>query len=259
MPERYPTDQDKNFDDLSHHFKRNIYGKLKGQIRLAVLNRDLAPYIQGEPRLNIIDAGGGQGQFAISLAEQGHHISLCDISQNMLDLAKQEAENKNIRNIKYYHCPLQALSEKIDDKADLLLCHAVLEWMANPREALTQLSHCLKEKGVLSLAFFNVNSIIYKNLLRGNFNKAISGDYVGIQGSLTPINPLNIETVFSWCKEAGFEIKIHSGIRVFHDYIIDQVTRNRHPDALIDMELKFSQQEPFRSLGRYIHIVAQKK
>ncbi len=259
MPERYPTDKDKNFDDLSHHFKKNIYGRLKGRIRLAILNRDLAPYTNTQEKLNVIDAGGGQGQFAISLAEQGHHVSLCDISQNMLDLAKEEADHRNIRNIDYYHCPLQTLSEKITKKSDLLLCHAVLEWTTNPEEALEKLSLCLNKNGILSLAFFNVNSIIYKNLLRGNFNKAISGDYVGIQGSLTPINPLKIDDVFSWCENNNFEIINHSGIRVFHDYIIDQVTRNRHPDALVDMELQFSQQEPFRSLGRYIHIVAQKK
>ena len=32
--------QDRNFDDLAGRFKKNIYGGLKGAVRLAVLQRD---------------------------------------------------------------------------------------------------------------------------------------------------------------------------------------------------------------------------
>ncbi len=263
MPERHDTTQDKNFDDLSHHFKRKIYGQLKGRIRLAVINRDLENHV-GNPNtdntqpLSIIDAGGGQGQFGLSLAAQGHALTLCDISQSMLELAQEEAKERKLENVRFIHGPIQSLANNIDQPADLLLCHALLEWLAEPESAFTHINHCLKNNGVLSLAFFNRDAIIYKNLLRGNFLKVGSNNYVGMKGSLTPINPLTIDEVFNWCKKYGFNILSHSGIRVFHDYIGNKETRNSHPDAQIDMELKFSTQEPYRSLGRYIHVVAQK-
>ncbi len=264
MPERHDTTQDKNFDDLSHHFKHKIYGQLKGRIRLAVINRDLEKYV-GNPNtddtapLNIIDAGGGQGQFGLSLAAQGHPLTLCDISASMLALAREEAKERKLTNVRFIHGPIQSLANEIDQPADMVLCHALLEWMTEPETAFPHINQCLKKGGILSLAFFNLNAIIYKNLLRGNYLKVESNNYVGMKGSLTPINPLAMEDVFSWCEKYGFDILSHSGIRVFHDYIGNKTLRNSHPDAQIDMELKFSQQEPYRSLGRYIHVVAQKR
>lgn len=256
MPERYPTDQDKNFDDLVHHFKHNIYGRLKGKIRLAVIERDLAPYLK--TKKVIVDAGGGQGQFSLSLAQRGHKVTLCDISEKMLELAKQNATEQARHNTRFIQCALQDLAEQLNAPADIVLCHAVMEWLAKPEDAISYLAKCVTSKGIVSLAFFNIDSIIFKNLIRANYRKVDANDHVGMEGSLTPINPLKKDTVFSWCKQAGFEIVDYSGIRVFHDYIIDPTTRNRHPEAAIDAELKYSQQEPYRSLGRYIHVVMRK-
>ena len=66
---KQPNNQDRNFDDLAKRFKKNIYGGLKGDIRLSVLERDFCeqfPYVPfgastpGQP-LRVLDAGGGQG------------------------------------------------------------------------------------------------------------------------------------------------------------------------------------------------------
>lgn len=258
MPKPHNTDQDMNFDDLSHHFERNIYGGLKGRIRLEVLNRDLSEHLNTDKPLEVIDAGGGQGQFSLSLAENGHRVSLCDISQEMLTLAKKGADEKQVDTMRFLHCPIQELSTHIDQPADLLLCHALMEWMAQPETALNHLMPCLKKGGILSLAFFNIKSLIYKNLLRANYLKVESNNYVGMEGGLTPINPLAIEDVLQWCENHNLTVLSHSGIRVFYDYIGDKARRARHPESVVEMELKFSQEEPYRSLGRYIHIVAQK-
>ncbi len=261
MPKAHDTHVDKNFDDLIHRFKRNVYDQLKGRIRLAVIERDLAPYIEAlasSGPIELVDAGGGQGQFSLSLAAQGHTLTLCDISEEMLKLAQQQANEQGLTNARFLHTPLQTLPDQLAAPCDLLICHAVLEWLAEPHTALPHLAQCLKPGGILSLAFFNENSIVYKNLLRANFRKVASEDYSGMEGSLTPINPLKIDDVFRWCEENGFDIEQHSGIRVFHDYMASPEVRNRHPDALVEAELAFSQQEPYRSLGRYIHVVARK-
>ncbi|WP_086929879.1 methyltransferase domain-containing protein [Agarilytica rhodophyticola] len=257
MNMQHDTSEDKNFDDLAHHFKNKVYQGLKGQIRLAVLERDLRPHLNDIK--TIIDAGGGQGQFALPLAKEGHHVSLCDISQEMLKLAQNTAYEQGIKNINFLHCSLQQLDKYLKEPVDILLCHAVLEWMAKPAEAVAYLNKNLKPGGILSLAFFNINSIVYKNLLRGNFRKVESGNFIGHSGSLTPINPLHIDDVLVWCKNNELDIISQSGIRVFHDYIANPRMREHAPEALLEMELKFSQQDPFRSLGRYIHLVARKR
>ena len=53
--------QDKSFDDKVKTFKNNIYGTTKGQIREAVVMRDLTELLATRKNLTILDVGGGQG------------------------------------------------------------------------------------------------------------------------------------------------------------------------------------------------------
>jgi len=97
--------------------------------------------------------------------------------------------------------------------------------------------------------------LIYKNLLRTNFKKIINKDYGGSRGSLTPINPIDPQQVLEWVSSLPFKLLAYSGIRVFHDYIFNEEHREREPETLLQLELEFSQQEPYRSLGRYVHLL----
>ena len=95
-------------------------------------------------------------------------------------------------------------------------------------------------------------------MLRANFKKIIDQDFKGERGSLTPINPMQPEIIDEWLSNLPLHVISRAGIRVFHDFILDKESRERDPPNLIALELKLSQQEPFLSLGRYIHILAVK-
>lgn len=259
--------QDRNFDDLAQRFKKNVYGGLKGEIRLAILNRDFhqhiaLPLVVTEKPLRILDAGGGQGQFSLQFARAGHHLVICDISKEMLKLAAEVVQRESLQEqVSLLHCAIQDLPAYLpsDDKGfDLVLCHAVIEWMTEPQMLLPCLLGYLKSSGYLSFTYYNVNSLIYKNLLRTNFNKIIQQDFSGGRGSLTPINPMEPAKIDAWLAGLPLAILSRSGIRVFHDYIFDCENREREPQNVIALELQYSQQEPFLSLGRYIHIIARK-
>jgi S-adenosylmethionine-dependent methyltransferase len=259
--------QDRNFDDLAKRFKKNIYGGLKGDIRLAVLERDfkdhiaVAPFGSDTKKWRVLDAGGGQGQFSLQLAKAGHQVVICDISAEMLKLAEEQVIAAGVAaNVQLLHCAIQDLPQHLvarEQQFDLVICHAVMEWMQEPRELLPCLLQYLKPQGFLSLTFYNVHSLIYKNLLRTNFKKIVSQDFGGSKGSLTPINPLEPQQVMQWLDALPLGVLAHSGIRVFHDYIFNEEHRAREPEQLIALELSFSRQEPYRSLGRYIHVLAQ--
>ncbi|HSC66395.1 MAG TPA: methyltransferase domain-containing protein [Cellvibrio sp.] len=258
------TGQDRNFDDLAKRFKKNIYGGLKGDIRLAVLERDcvthipVAPFGVSKEGWTILDAGGGQGQFSLRLAQAGHKVVICDISAEMLKLAQEQVEQWGLADrVQLVHCAIQDLAEHIPvhQKFDFVICHAVMEWMQEPQTLLPCLLKYLKPQGFLSLTFYNIHSLIYKNLLRTNFKKIIDRDYGGSRGSLTPINPLDPNLVLTWVADLQLQLLSLSGIRVFHDYIFNEDHRSREPQTLLQLELEFSQQEPYRSLGRYMHLL----
>lgn len=251
---------DRNFDDLAPRFKRNVYGGLKGELRLRVLQRDFDEFIpQLQCRsLRVLDAGGGQGQMAVALARQGHRVLLCDISANMLALAAQRAQQAGVAEcIELVNKPIQALDWQQTGQFDLVTCHAVVEWVAEPEVLLRRLAGAIKPGGFLSLTFYNLESLIFKNLLRTNFKKIRRRSYRGYRGSLTPTNPLQREQVECWLQALPLNILCRSGIRVFHDYIFDRADRQRDPEGVVEMELRFSRCEPYRSLGRYIHILGR--
>ena len=78
---------------MGAEWDRAIYGSTKGFIRSRVLWEDMTTQIPGlaEGRLSVLDAGGGSGRLAVRMAEAGNRVTLCDPSQEMLDLARKTA------------------------------------------------------------------------------------------------------------------------------------------------------------------------
>ncbi len=252
--------RDRNFDELAGRFKKNIYGTDKGKIRLAVLWQHLTeqlPHLQQGVPLRILDAGCGLGVFAERLAELGHELVMCDISADLLDQARaQFSQRLPGAKVEFRHASLFEVAEHDTTQYDLVLCHAVLEWLAEPHLSIPALKGLVKPGGHLSLMFYNVNSLIYRNLVRGNLRKVKSGQYAGEVNSLTPQHPLNPDEVYGWLTESGMTIIDRAGVRVFYDYM-EKVRRDNLPlEAIIEMEQIFSRQEPYLSLGRYIHVIA---
>lgn len=259
-------DTDRNFDDLAPRFARNVYGGLKGEIRLAVLRRDFQECqvlaTSGGKPLRILDAGGGQGQFSLQLAALGHELTLCDISEEMLQLAQANAVAAKIETVRYIHGSIQELAERVSggEEAcfDLVICHSVLEWVADQAGLLALLPELLVPEGTLSLSFYNRHGLIMKNLLRGRRPPILDGAFKPSAGSLTPTRPLDPVWVLQSLKEAPWELLCHSGIRVFHDFLLTPEGRAMSADALLALELELSRQEPYRSLGRYQHVLAKR-
>lgn len=252
---------DIGFDGLGQRFRKNIYSTMKGRLRLAVLERDFSEFLPEKP-LSVLDVGAGQGQCALTLARQGHQVLLTDISEEMLESARLNFLNAALPPVamastRWLQLPARDLSANLDEQFDLILCHAVMEWLADPRELFDFIAPLLRPGGYLSLIVYNLNGLIFKNLLRTNYKKILRRDFAGARGSLTPLHPSSPEIVLDWLSQAGYSVVCHSGIRVFHDYVLDPSMRLRAPDDVIALELEYSRQMPFRDLGRYLHFLCR--
>lgn len=170
--------KDRNFDDIAEKLSRNIYGTTKGEIRQAVLWRDLEELMASMPDrpLRVLDAGGGEGMMACEMARRGHDVIFCDISETMLERARQSAVEKGVADkIKFIHCAAQDAVDRLDAPVDLVLFHAVLEWIDDQRSALLRVAECLRPGGVLSLMFYNYDALLFRNVTLGNFGYIASG------------------------------------------------------------------------------------
>lgn len=252
---------DRNFDDLVDKFDRHIYGSFKGDIRQAVLWQDLSNLLPclPPPPLRVLDAGGGMGQLSQRLASLGHQVLLCDISSQMLQRARAEAQASGVSPwMRFLHCSIQEITNHLDQPANLVICHAVLEWMVEPRTALQILANCLAPGGIISLMFYNLHGLLLRNLLLGNFQHVAAAMPKRCQRSLRPNNPLEPEQVEFWLSELNLTIIARSGVRVLSDYWHKSVHQQLDRATVIALEQRYCRQMPFINLGRYIHLMAQK-
>lgn len=255
---------DRNFDDLADHFEQRIYGGSKGELRQAVIWRDLTsalPEIEcaatGGP-LRVLDVGGGLGHFSVRLSQLGHTVTYNDLSPIMARKARTRASSAGVVDqIAWYTGPYQELTDQLQEGFDLILCHALLEWLAEPARLIPALSPLLNPEGRLSFCFYNQAGIVYRNLIKGNFNWINNQDrYQANHNSLTPHHACTLEQVNDWLTVAGLVTSSISGIRVFSDYTVDKRGGLNTPESVFEMELNYSRLEPYKWLGRYLHIIA---
>ncbi|MCG8473154.1 MAG: hypothetical protein MI742_15035, partial [Desulfobacterales bacterium] len=102
------------------------------------------------------------------------------------------------------------------------------------------------------------NCLIYRNAIFGNFRKVMSGDFRGIRNSFTPLNPLDPREVEAWVEELGLDVLEKTGIRVFTDYMPKNLLKERSYEDTLAVEKRHCREEPFASLGRYIHLLCRR-
>lgn len=246
---------DRSFDGIAAKFSRNIYNSTKGELRMRVLLRDLAELEVLQQPCQILDVGAGQGQLALALAAQGHSVHLTDISAEMLQLAQQQASEQGIEQVTFSQTGLAGLVATHKQQYKLVLCHAMLEWLAQPELAVAQLKQLVAPGGVLSLMFYNKDAKRFGNILFGNFDYVAADFQVKKKVSLNPQHPLSPLDVLNWCATAGFSIVSKTGVRCFHDYLRDRTMQQSHFEQLLALELQYNRIEPYASLGRYQHLV----
>ncbi|WP_413694378.1 methyltransferase domain-containing protein [Psychromonas sp. KJ10-2] len=248
---------DHNFDPIAEKFVKNIYGSDKGEIRKEVVWRELEYCIQrlNKPVLRVLDAGGGFGFFSQKLAALGHQVVLCDISGELLKVAKKQLEGQDYQhNVTLLHCSIQSLPEYVSGHFDLILNHAVLEWLAEPKATLLNLLDWLKGDGLLSLMFYNKEAQRFFNLVSGNLNFVELGMPRKKVVRLSPTNPLYERDVVDWLTQAKMQTLRKTGVRVIHDYMKSPEVAENDFEQLLSMEMTYCHQEPYASLGRYTHL-----
>ncbi|TNC79717.1 MAG: SAM-dependent methyltransferase [Oleiphilus sp.] len=250
---------DKNFDPLFERFSRRIHGSAKGEIRTAIIQRDLQQILEDKEGLAICDLGAGLGQFTIALART-HKLTYVEMSGKMCDLAQHRAQLASVKErITWLNQPYQEAISELKTQQDLILCHALLEWLAEPARLFERIRPAMKPGAWLSLCFYNPDGLTYRNLIRGNFDW-LDNDSKDApnETSLTPTHPCRREDVHCWLADNGFEVHSESGIRVFSDYVVEKRGGLQDPEKVLKKELQYSTRLPFKHMGRYLHVLARK-
>ena len=85
----------------------------------------------GENRLKVLEIGTGGGRWAIFLARQGHMVTALDISEQMIQVAKNNFLNSGLDKIDFIVAdPIEFLNEK-KEKFDLIYFSGMLMYLSD--------------------------------------------------------------------------------------------------------------------------------
>ncbi|GAA6183182.1 methyltransferase domain-containing protein [Aliiglaciecola sp. NS0011-25] len=245
---------DQSFDSLMDKFANNIYGSSKGKLRHELLVNSLHDYIKlANKPLDIIDVGGGTGIMSKVMLELGHTLTFNDLSAEAVEMAKENlAEFDDVTFV------CGSLNDLPPNKTyDLVICHAVLEWLNSPFEAISALVSQVKPGGILSLSFFNKDAHRFGNLLYGNFDYVAADMKNKNTVRLNPNNALEPKKVISHLQNLPVEIISSAGIRCFHDYLKDTTKQQDEYENIKAAEIKYGHTEPYKWLGKYFHLIVR--
>ena len=126
----------------------------------------------GREQLDVVDAGGGTGGFAVPLAALGHHVTVVDPSPDSLAAAQRRAAEMNVRISAVQGEAAGLDSVAGEQTADLVICHSVLEYVDSPPDALAAISRVLRSGGTVSVLASGAVAAVLHRALAGRFDEA---------------------------------------------------------------------------------------
>ncbi|ONH30498.1 methyltransferase domain-containing protein [Pseudofrankia asymbiotica] len=226
--------------------------------------------------LTVVDAGGGSGGFAVPLAQRGHRVTVVDPSQDALAALARRATDAGVADrVTGRQGDLAELASAAGPAvaaaggADLLLCHAVLDQVEAPEQALAAAVRVLRPGGWLSLLVAGRPGAVLARALAGRFGEAarILTDPMGEPGPGEPTRRFDTAEAMSLVRAAGAEVVAVHGVRVFADLAAPPPPARgegeREPpaawaDQLADLEAAVSARSPYRDLAAQLHVLARR-
>ena len=156
--------------------ERRLYGRdgMRSPVVWDVLREVVAARVAqtGREALDIVDAGGGTGGFAVPFAALGHRVTVVDPSPDALAAAQRRAAEVHVRLT-----AVQGDADGLDglvgeSAADLVLCHSVLEYVDAPAASMAAIARVLRPGATVSVLAANAVAAVLHRALAGRYTEA---------------------------------------------------------------------------------------
>ncbi|WGL53848.1 methyltransferase domain-containing protein [Nocardioides sp. BP30] len=224
--------------------------------REAIVWEALQPHLQGAP-LDVVDIGGGTGGFAVRVARLGHRVTVIDPSPDALAALDRRAREEGAEVVAQQGDLADLLGVVGAEGADLVLCHGVLEHVADVGEAMRSLHDVLRPGAVLSLMVAQRTAAVVARAMAGHFTQALAmlddPAPTGRAGRRFTAGEATVAAV-----SADFEVLAVHGVRVFADLVPGSLLdlETGATASLIELERAVSQRAEFLPLASQLHLLA---
>jgi SAM-dependent methyltransferase len=220
----------------------------------------------GRDVLDVLDTGGGSGNFAVPVARLGHRVTVVDPSPNALFALERRAAEAGVADrVGGVQGDAHGLFDVVQRAGhDVVLCHGVLEYVDDPAEGVRNAVEALRSSGTLSLLAAGLGGAVLSRALAGHFTEARQAlaDPDGRWGVGDPMpRRFTAEQLTELVSRAGLEVGAVHGVRVFAD-LVPGVLVNTEPgavDALLRLEAAVAELPAFHSVATQLHVLGEKR
>ncbi|WP_438294309.1 methyltransferase [Streptomyces sp. HUAS TT7] len=220
----------------------------------------------GREALDVLDTGGGSGNFAVPLAALGHRVTVVDPSPNALfALERRAAEAGVAERVQGVQGDVLGLFDVVERGGyDAVLCHGVLEYVEDPAEGVRNAVDALRPEGALSLLAAGLGGAVLSRALAGHFTEARHAlcDPAGRWGAGDPVpHRFTAEQLTELVAGAGATAGSVHGVRVFAD-LVPGVLVDTEPgalDALLKLEAAAAELPAFHAVATQLHVLGEKR
>nr|WSZ95579.1 methyltransferase domain-containing protein [Streptomyces sp. NBC_00857] len=244
----------------------------RGSLRTAVVWEVLKDALDrrvkaaGTDALDVLDTGGGTGNFAVPVARLGHRVTVVDPSPNALfALERRAAEAGVAERVRGVQGDIHGLFDVVERGGfDAVLCHGVLEYVDDPAEGVRNAVDALRPAGALSLLAAGLGGAVLARALAGHFAEARQAlaDPAGRWGEGDPVpRRFTAEQLTDLVGDAGLTVGSVHGVRVFSDLVPGGLvdTQPGALDALLELETAAAELPAFHSVATQLHVLGEKR
>ncbi|MFI7463905.1 class I SAM-dependent methyltransferase [Nonomuraea sp. NPDC049646] len=241
-------------------------GTLRQIVRQELVARQLAAHLPDAVPQRVLDVGCGQGTQLLRLARRGHDATGLDSSAALLgDLQHALADEPECvrERVRIRQGDVRDLASLFRPESfDVVLCHGVLMYFADPGPLLDDLARLLAPGGMASLLVRNGDALAMR--------PGLLGDWATAQGAfreLTYDNRIGVtaradrlEALTAALADRRLKVRAWYGVRVFTDTAPAdaELPDDQALAALLDCEEQAGATDPYRRVAALSHILAER-
>jgi SAM-dependent methyltransferase len=242
----------------------------RGSLRTAVVWEVLQDALDrrvkatGRQVLDVLDTGGGSGNFAVPVSRLGHRVTVVDPSPNALFALERRAAEAGVADrVQGVQGDVHGLFDVVERGGyDVVLCHGVLEYVDDPAEGVRNAVAALRPEGVLSLLAAGLGGAVLARALAGHFKEARQAldDPDGRWGTGDPMpRRFTAKQLTDLVEAAGLSVGAVHGVRVFADLVPGALvdTEPGALDALLRLEAAAAELPAFHSVATQLHVLGE--
>lgn len=239
-----------------------VFARANGRWSVETALRAIRQHVAARP-LSVLDVGGGFGALAEALASDGHEVTVLDIDERALDLARARlaACSHSVRHrVRFLQGDGSLASDLVGSTSfDLTCCHSVLMYESDPAPLVGELVKVTRPGGWISITGVNPAAVAMRPALQRRWAVAVATLQSGrdVDPTCRPTVQHSREQLSRLLEHAGAPVEAWYGIGIFSDHLTEpqEVEAVRE---MIEAEWLAADLDPYRQVARCFHLMARR-